>query len=74
MVTDPPAISKTIQIIKTRYAELCRESKDKFKSDVLLWTPTHGCVDTGYSLEDLLGVMDDRDGERVREIHVVSVT
>ena len=34
------------------------------------------CVDTGCSLEDLLGAMDDRDwwGERVREIRVVSVT
>ena len=53
--------------------------KDKLISDVLLWTPTHGCtsigwlartylhqlcVDTGCSLEDLPGVMDDRDGWR----------
>ena len=44
--------------------------------DVLLWTPSHRhasvdqpirtylqqfCVNTGYSLEDLLGAMDDRD-------------
>ena len=54
-------------------------------------TPSHGlakserparayiqqfCADTGCSLEDLPGVMDDRDGwrERVREIRVSSVT
>ena len=44
---------------------------------MLLWTPSHGrakarqptrtyiqqfCADTGYSLEDLLGAMDDREG------------
>ena len=66
-------------------------SKDKLISDVLLWTPSHGraktgwlarnyiqqlCADTGYSLEDLPGAMDDRDGwwERVREIYASSVT
>ena len=66
-------------------------SKDKLVSDVLLRTPTHQCAlfgrsartdlqqlcaDTGCSLEDLLGVMDDRDGwrDRVREIHAVSAT
>ena len=34
------------------------------------------CADTGYSLEDLPGAMDNRDGwqERVREIHAGSVT
>ena len=54
-------------------------------SDILPWTPSHGrakaerpartyilqlCADTGYSLEDLLGAVDDRDGwrKRVREI------
>ena len=45
--------------------------------DVLLWTPIHGhasvgrpvriyqhqlCADTGCTLENLLGAMDDRDG------------
>ena len=60
-------------------------------NDVLLWTPTHGrtsvgqpartylnqqCVNAGCGLEDLPGVMVDRDGccERVREINTVSVT
>ena len=57
---------------------------DELISDILQWTPSHGrakagrpartyiqqlCTDTGYSLEDLLGAMDDRDGgrEKVRE-------
>ena len=59
--------------------------------DLLLWTLSHGrgkagrpdrtyiqqpCVDTGCSLEDLLGAMDDRDEwqERFREICAGSVT
>ena len=58
---------------------------------ILLWTPSHGrakawwparayklqlCADTGYSREDLLGAMDDRDGwrERVRNIRADGVT
>ena len=55
----------------------CWRSKDKLISDVLFWTPTHGCTsvgqpaktyihqiyaDTVYYLEDLPGVMDYRDG------------
>ena len=34
------------------------------------------CADAGYSLEDLLGAMDERDGwrERVMEIRAVSAT
>ena len=61
------------------------KSRDKIISDVLLWTPSHGqakagqparayilqlCANTGCSLEDLLEVMDDREGwqEKVREI------
>ena len=54
-------------------------SKHTLISDVLLWTTTHGyvgfsrlaktsihplCVETGYGREDVLGVMDHRDGER----------
>ena len=60
-----PHISKTIQIRQTRHAGHC---KDELKSDVLLWTPSHGrasvekptrtyqqqlCADTVCSLEDL---------------------
>ena len=76
-----PAISKTIQVRWTRHMRHCWRSKDKLISDVL-WTPTHGrasvsqpertylhqlCVDTGCSLEDLLGAMDDRNRWRERE-------
>ena len=63
-------------------SKTCRRSKDKFISDVLLWTPTHRraivsrpariylhqlCADTECSLEDLLGAMDDKDRWRERE-------
>ena len=60
-------------------------------SDILLWTPPHRrakvgrpartyiqqlCGDTGCSLENLPGAMDDRDGwrERVREIRAGGAT
>ena len=70
-----PPISKTIQIKQTRHAGHCLSSKVELVRDVLLWTPSHGrvgvgrprtylqqlCVDTGYSLEDLPEVMDDKD-------------
>ena len=78
-------IIKTVQIRWTRHAGYCWRSEDELINNVLLWSPSHGrakvgrlartyiqqlCVDMGSSLEDLLGVMDDRDGwqERVREI------
>ena len=70
-----PPITKTIQVRQTRHAGHCWKSKDE-----LLWTPSHGWVtfgppartylqqlfaDTGCILEDLLGVMDNKDkGER----------
>ena len=72
-----PPIVKTIQVRQTRHAGHCWRSKDKLISDILLWTPSHGrpkagwlarnyiqqlCANTEYSLEDLLGAMDDRDG------------
>ena len=64
----------TIQIRWTKHAGHCRRSKDKLVSDVLLWTPTYGRPSVGRltrtylqqlcgyrcSLEDLLGVVDDR--------------
>ena len=60
-------------------------------SDILLWTLSHGrakvrrparpyaqqlCANTGCSLEDLPGAMDDREGwrERVRAIHAGGTT
>ena len=78
-------ITKTILIRLTRHAGQCWRSKDELISDLLLWThahkigkvgrPTrtyipHLCADTGCSLEDISGAMDDRDGwrERVRKI------
>ena len=81
-----PPISKTIKVRRTRHAEHCWKSKDELMSDILLWIPSHRrakagppartyiqklCADTGFSLEDLLGAMGDRDAwrERVREIH-----
>ena len=79
-----PPITKTIQVRRTRNAGHSWRSKDELISDILLWTASHGraksgwpariyaqqfCADTGCSLEDLPGAMDDRDGwrERVRE-------
>ena len=57
---------------KGRYARHSWRTKDELISDVLLWTPTHGqltktyihqrCVDTGWSRDDLLGAMNDREG------------
>ena len=74
-----PPISKTIQIGRTKPAGHCWRSKNELVSDVLLWTPSHRptsvgpltylqqlSVDTGYSLEDLLVAIDDRDGWRER--------
>ena len=80
-----PPITKTIQVRRTRHVRHCWRSKDELISDILQWTPSHGrakvgrparkyiqqlCADTGCSLEDFLGAMDDRDGwrERVRKI------
>ena len=71
-----PPITKTIQVRRTRHAGHCWRSKDELISDVLLWTPTHGCArvgrpartyiqqlceDTGCNLEDLPEAMNDRE-------------
>ena len=86
-----PPITKTIQVRRTRQLGHYWRSRDELKSDILLWTPSHGraktgrpartyiqqlCADTGCSLENLPGAMDDRDGwcEVVKEIHACSVT
>ena len=68
--------SKTIQVRRTRHAGHCWRSKDELISDVLLWTPTHGCAsvgrpartyiqqlceDTGCNPEDLPEAMSDRE-------------
>ena len=40
-------IMKTIQIRQTRHVGHCWVSKDKFLSDILLWTPSHGRAKVG---------------------------
>ena len=62
-VWPPTTITKTIQVRRTRHAEHCRRSKDELISD------------TGCSLENQPGAMDDSDGlrERVREIRAGSM-
>ena len=84
-------ISNTIEIRQIRLAGHCWRSKDKLISDVLLWTLSHGwarvgrpartylqrlCTDTGCSIEDLPGAMDDKKRwrEKVREIRARSTT
>ena len=77
-----PPISQTIQVRQTRYARHCWRNKDELLSDVLLCNATYGrasddqpartylhkfCMDTGYSLENLPGAMEDGDDQRERE-------
>ena len=86
-----PHITKTIQVRRTKHTEHCWRSRDELISDILLWAPKHGrakagwpartyiqqlCADTGCSLEELAGAMDDRDGwqEKIREIRAGSAT
>ena len=86
-----PPITKTIQIRRTWHAEHCWRSRDELISNIFLWTSPHGrakagrparnyiqqlSADTEYSLEDLPGVMDDRDRwrEKVSEICASCVT
>ena len=69
-----PLIMKTIKVRRTRHAGHCSRSRDKFISDVLLWTPSYGrakagrsvrnyiqqlCEYTGCSPEDLPEAMND---------------
>ena len=76
-----PSITKTIKVRRTRHARHCRRSRDEPRSDVLLWTPSHGrpkagrlartylqqfCADTGCSPEDRPEAMLDREGWRER--------
>ena len=73
-------ITKTIQIRRTGHAGHCWRSRDELRSDLLLWTLSHGrakaelpartyvkqlCEDTGCSSEDLPEAMND--WERCRE-------
>ena len=69
------SISKIIQIKPTRHTEDCWRNKDKLKSDVLQWTPSHGpasveqptktylqqlSTDTRFTLEDMPEAINDR--------------
>ena len=66
-----PPITKTIKVRRTRHAGHCWRSKDELISDVLLWTPTHGCARVGRPArtyiqqlcnpEDLPEAMNDRE-------------
>ena len=84
-VRPPTTHHKTIQVRLTRHAGHFWKSWDELMSDILLWTQLHRWAkagrsartyiqqvyfDTGYSLEDLPGAMDDRDWwwERIRDI------
>ena len=86
-----PPITKTIQVRRTRHAVHCQRRGEELINDMLLWTSSPGrtkagqpagtfkqqfCADTGCSLEDLPGAMDDRDGlrEKVREIRAGCAT
>ena len=42
-------ITKTTQVIRTKYAEHCLRSKDEVISNILLWTPTYGQEKVGRS-------------------------
>ena len=70
-------ITKTINIRRTRHAELCWRSRHELIRDVLLLTPSQRrakagwpagtfiqqlCADTGCSSEDLPDVIDDKKG------------
>ena len=76
-----PPITKTIQVRQARHAGHCWRSRDELKSDVLLWTSTHGrakagwtartyiqqlCEDKGRSPKDLPEAMNDRGKWRER--------
>ena len=78
-------ITKANQVRRTKKAGHCWRSSDELISDILQWTPSHRrakagrpartyiqqlCADTGCSLEDLPGTMNDKEGwwESVREI------
>ena len=72
---ETPTIRTLAPHRRTRHAGHCWRSKDELISDVLLWTPTHGCArvgrpartyirqlceDTGCNPEDLPEAMNDR--------------
>ena len=81
-----PPITKTIKVRQTRHAGHCWRSRDELISDVLIWTPSHGCVKAGRPAwtyvqqlcEDvtLPEAMNNRQEwrERVRDIYADGTT
>ena len=76
-----PPITKTIKVRRTRHAGNGWRSRDELRSDVLLWTPSHGrakvgrptrtyiqqlCANTACNTEDLLKAMDNWEVWRER--------
>ena len=74
-------ITKTIKVRRSRHVGHCWEFRDELKSDVLLWTHSHGRAkagrpartyiqqlseDTWYSLEDMPKGMNNREEGRER--------
>ena len=72
-----------------KHAGSCWRSKDKYISNILLRTPTHGhtglgqaariylyqlCVESGWSLESLLGALNDRNEWRGRVWGICAVS
>ena len=60
-------ISQTIQVRWAKHADHSWRSQDECKSNIILWTPSHGCTsvgwpDTGRHLKDLPRSMSSRDG------------
>ena len=71
-----PPISQTVQLKRANHTEHCKESKDKFRSEAIPWTTTHGLnnisrptktyihqyyADKGCRLEDKPIPMANRD-------------
>ena len=80
-----PPFTRTIKVRRTGHAGHCWRSQDEIISDVLLCTPSHGwakagrrartyiqqlCADTGCSLENLPGAMDDSDRWREKDMEI----
>ena len=78
-----PPIKKTTQVRRTKHVGHCWRSMDEIISDILLWTPSHRRAkagrlarnyiqqlrtDTGCSLKDLPGAMDDRERRSGRSV------
>ena len=85
------SITKNIQIRRARHTVHCWRSRDELISALLPWTPKHGrakagrpaqtyiqqlCEDTRCTPEDVLKVMNDREGwwEKVKDMKVFQIS